>query len=71
MSVKKTATADVLDDALLRAIALRGGVRSWPAHVVLVSEDDDTDALYILLAGRVKAYGADADGREIVYTTLG
>ncbi len=71
MSVKKAATADVLDDELLRAIAQRGGVRSWPANVVLVSEDDRSDALYILLAGRVKAYGADADGREVVYGTLG
>lgn len=71
MSVKKTASADVLDDQLLRAIAQRGGVRSWPANVVLVSEDDRSDALYILLAGRVKAYGADADGREVVYGTLG
>lgn len=71
MSVKTTATADVLDDGLLRAIAQRGGVRSWPANVVLVSEDDRSDALYILLSGRVKAYGADADGREVVYGTLG
>jgi CRP/FNR family transcriptional regulator, cyclic AMP receptor protein len=71
MSVKKTATADVLDDQLLRAVAQRGGVRSWPANVVLVSEDDRSDALYIVLAGRVKAYGADADGREIVYGTQG
>jgi len=71
MSVKKAATADVLDDELLRAIAHRGGVRSWPANVVLVSEEDRSDALYIVLAGRVKAYGADADGREIVYGTQG
>lgn len=71
MSVKNAATTDVLDDQLLRAIAQRGGVRSYPAHAVLVSEDDRSDALYILLAGRVKAYGADADGREIVYGTQG
>jgi len=71
MSVKNTATADVLDDTLLRAIAQRGSVRSWPANVVLVSEDDGSDALYVLLSGRVKAYGADADGREIVYGTQG
>lgn len=71
MSVKKAATTDVLDDQLLRAIAQRGGVRSYPAHAVLVSEDDRSDALYILLSGRVKAYGADEDGREIVYGTQG
>ena len=71
MSVKKPTSVDVLDDELLRAIAQRGGVRSWPANAVLVTEDDVSDALYILLAGRVKVYGADAEGREIVYGTQG
>lgn len=71
MSVKKIATVEVLDDQLLREIAQRGGVRSYPAHTVLVTEDDRSDALYLILSGRVKAYGAADDGREIVYTTQG
>jgi len=65
------ATPDALDDDLLRAIAGRGGVRSYPAHAVLVTEDDRSDALFIILAGRVKAYGSGEDGREVVYSTLG
>lgn len=68
---KPTATPDILDDALLREIAGRGGVRTWAANTVLVTEDDRSDALYIILSGRVKAYGAGADGREIVYATMG
>lgn len=71
MSVKKIATVEVLDDRLLREIAQRGGVRSYPAHTVLVTEDDRSDALYVILSGRVKAYGAADDGREIVYATQG
>lgn len=71
MSVKKIATVEVLDDQLLREIAQRGGVRSYPANTVLVTEDDRSDALYVILAGRVKAYGAADDGREIVYATQG
>lgn len=71
MSVKKIATVEVLDDQLLRQIAQRGGVRSYPANTVLVTEDDRSDALYLILSGRVKAYGAADDGREIVYTTQG
>ena len=66
----KPATPDLLDDELLRAIAQRGGVRSYPAHAVLVTEDDRSDALFIILSGRVKAYGSDAQGREVVYGTL-
>jgi CRP/FNR family cyclic AMP-dependent transcriptional regulator len=67
----RTPSTDTLDDVLLRAIAERGGVRSFAANTVLVTENDQSDALYVLLSGRVKAYGADADGREIVYATQG
>jgi len=71
MAPRKTATADVLDNALLRAIAQRGGVRHYPAHAVLVTEADVSDTLYVVLSGRVKAYGAGEDGREVVYATQG
>ncbi len=60
-----------MDDALLRDIAHRGSVRSYAANTVLVTEGDESDALYILLAGRVKVYGAGVDGREIVYGVQG
>jgi len=69
MVAKKVATPDVLDDELLRAIAARGGVRTYPPNTVLVTEEDRSDALFIILAGRVKAYGSAEDGREIVYAT--
>ncbi len=59
-----------LQDALLQAIAERGGVRSYPPQAVLVSEDDRSDALYVILSGRVKVYGSDEEGREVVYSTL-
>lgn len=63
-------TVEALDDALLREIAERGGVRHFPANAVLVTEDDRSDALFIVLAGRVKVYGAGEDGREVVYGTM-
>ena len=64
-------TPEVLSDQLLRSIAQRGGVRSYPAQAVLVTEDDRSDALFIILSGRVKAYGSGPDGREVVYATQG
>ncbi len=64
-------TPDLLNDSLLREIAHRGGVRSYAANTVLVTEDDHSDALFVILSGRVKAYGSAADGREIVYATQG
>ncbi|MBK9359731.1 MAG: Crp/Fnr family transcriptional regulator [Rubrivivax sp.] len=60
-----------LDDRLLQAMAERGGVKSFPAHAVLVNEEDDSDSIFIVLRGKVKIYGAGANGREVVYTTLG
>jgi CRP/FNR family cyclic AMP-dependent transcriptional regulator len=71
MATRKTTTPDVLDDALLRNIAQRGGVRSFGANTVLVTEEDRSDALFIILSGRVKAYGSSLDGREVVYSVLG
>jgi CRP/FNR family cyclic AMP-dependent transcriptional regulator len=71
MAPRKPATPDVLDDQLLRAVAARGGVRAYPAHAVLVTEEDRSDALFIILSGRVKAYGSGDDGREVVYSTQG
>ena len=71
MPIRKAATPDLLDDQLLRAIASRGGVRSYGAQTVLVTEDDRSDAVFIILSGRVKAYGAAEDGREVVYGTQG
>jgi len=64
-------TADVLDFDLLREIARKGGVRSYPANAVLINEGDTSDTLFIVLGGRVKVYSNNADGKEIVITTHG
>lgn len=65
------ASAPVLDEPLLQAMAARGGKRHYPAHAVLVSEHDESDSIFIVVTGRVKVYGSGSDGREVVYTTLG
>jgi CRP/FNR family transcriptional regulator, cyclic AMP receptor protein len=66
-----TGLDDLLQDPLLKQIAARGGVRSFAASTVLVTEDDRSDQLFVILAGRVKVYGATEDGREVIYNTLG
>ncbi len=60
-----------LSGPLLEAIAASATVLSFAAHTVLITEHDATDALYIILSGRVKAYGASGDGREVIYSTQG
>lgn len=61
----------LLDEHALRALVPRGMVRSFPRHTVIMSEGDETDALYVLLSGRVKAFVADDAGREVVVNTIG
>ena len=65
------ATADVLDEALLREIARQGGIKTYPAQSMLINEGDSADSLYILLSGRVKVFSVSVDGREVVITTHG
>src|SRR6266702_1679130 len=45
-----------LDESALRALAPHGAVRSFSKNAVVVSEGDESDSLYILLSGRVKAF---------------
>ena len=67
----KPAPVEALPDALLGQIAKRSSVRSFPRHAVIVMEGDDTDTLYVLLAGRVRAYVSAADGRELEVNRMG
>jgi CRP/FNR family transcriptional regulator, cyclic AMP receptor protein len=60
-----------LDESGLRALAPHGAVRSFAKNAVVVNQGDETDSLYILLSGRVKAYVSEEDGREVVLSTVG
>ena len=64
-------THALLAEELLSAMAERGGRKHFPAHAVIVNEDDESDSLYILITGRVKVYGTSRDGREVVYNIHG
>lgn len=59
-----------LDEAALRGLAPGGAVRSYGKNVVVVSEGDLTDSLYVVLSGRVKAFVSDESGREAVVNTV-
>jgi CRP/FNR family cyclic AMP-dependent transcriptional regulator len=55
----------------LAEISRHGVVREFRARTILVTEGDRTDALYIILEGRVRAYVSGADGREAVLSVMG
>jgi len=56
---------------LLRALARRGELRRIRRGVQLITEDDIGDTLYIVLEGRLRAYAAGNDGREVTYGEYG
>jgi CRP/FNR family transcriptional regulator, cyclic AMP receptor protein len=60
-----------LDEQALRGVAPGGAVRSYARNVVVVSEGDPTDSLYVVLSGRVKVFVADETGKEVVVNTIG
>ena len=55
----------------LAEIARNATTREFRARTVLVNEGDESDNLYIILEGRVRAYVSDASGREAVLATMG
>jgi len=45
-------------------------VRSYPANAILINEGDNTDSLYVILEGEVKAYACDENGKEVILNIL-
>lgn len=71
MNDKNSAVLTYLNEDELRALSAQGIVKNFPRSTVIVSEDDDTDSLYIVIGGRVKVFVSDEEGREIVLGTQG
>ena len=51
----------------LRALALRGQVRSYRKNTIVISEGDLGDTMFVVLKGSAKAFSTDQNGREITY----
>ena len=60
-----------LDAAELEEMTRHGTVREYRPRTVVVSEGEETDALYVILEGRLRAYVSDASGREMVLSVMG
>ena len=60
-----------LAPAELEQIARHGTVREFRARTIIVTEGDLTDALYIIVEGKVRAFVGDANGKEVVLSVMG
>lgn len=61
---------DSLGGEDLRALARHLVRRNFPKNSVIINEGDTTNSLYIILAGRVKAFLNDANGREVILNVV-
>ena len=67
----KDRTAEILPALLIEKMAAVATTRTFGKNAIIVSEGDETDSLYILLAGRAKVFVADENGREVQLNQIG
>jgi CRP/FNR family cyclic AMP-dependent transcriptional regulator len=66
LSAPNAALLSAIADPALRELAGRGQVRSYPKSAIVINEGEPGDALYVILAGKVKVFLADEAGREVI-----
>lgn len=55
----------------LRELAGKAVTRTFPKNMILISEGDLTDSLYVILSGKVKVYLGDESGKELLLDVKG
>ncbi|MSR13227.1 MAG: cyclic nucleotide-binding domain-containing protein [Gammaproteobacteria bacterium] len=65
VSTSRPAFADLSPEDV-DALFKRAVVRSFPKHAIIVNEGDKADSIYFILAGRVKIFLSNEEGREVV-----
>ncbi len=58
-------------DPMVRELANRGSVRSFPKNTVIINEGDRGESMFVILSGKVKVYVSDDDGREMILDIYG
>lgn len=62
---------ETIPAAELEALGTQSATRTFPKNAIIINEGDPTDALYVLLSGRVKIFLSGDSGREFVLGTAG
>lgn len=63
--------AAVLEPRELEALAVHAATQAFPRNTVIVNEGERSDAIFIIVEGRVKVYLHNRDGREVVLNVHG
>ncbi len=59
-----------LSEETLEAIESLTTTRQYPKNSIIISESDVSNAMYLLMSGKVKVFLSDQEGREFVLNTL-
>jgi CRP/FNR family cyclic AMP-dependent transcriptional regulator len=62
---------ETLSQAEVLALSAHAVTRTYAKSTVIIHEGDPADSLFIIVAGRVKVFVSDSEGREIVLLTQG
>jgi CRP/FNR family cyclic AMP-dependent transcriptional regulator len=60
-----------ITDPMVRDLANRGSIRSFPKNTVIINEGDRGESMFVVLSGKVKVYVSDDDGREMILDIYG
>ena len=71
MTDNKTPPFLGLSEQEIAALSRHAVTRTFPKNTIILHEGDLTDALYIIVSGRVKVFLANEEGKEIVLDTQG
>jgi len=60
-----------LSEADMAAVSSLAVTRSFPKNTLVICEGDTSDSLYVVLAGKVKVYLSDEEGKEVTLNLQG
>jgi CRP/FNR family transcriptional regulator, cyclic AMP receptor protein len=60
-----------IGDAFTRELVALGRLRAYPKNTVFITEGDSSDAVFVILSGKVKAFVSDYEGHELILNTQG
>ncbi len=62
---------DELEQDERDALTRRLNIRQFPKNAVIILDGDESDSLYIILAGKVKVFLTDDEGKEVILNYQG
>jgi CRP/FNR family cyclic AMP-dependent transcriptional regulator len=60
-----------LSESELAVLAKHATIRTYPKNTIVINEGDEANALYVVVAGQVKVFLSNEDGKEIIINIQG